>query len=46
MSDAYEKIFKSIESVLSEGFRTIDIMSEGMKQVGTKEMGDLILSKL
>ncbi len=46
MDDAYKKIFDAINSVLGEGYRTVDIMTEGMKQVGTEEMGDLIVSKI
>jgi 3-isopropylmalate dehydrogenase len=36
----------AILTVLNEGYRTYDIMSEGMKKVGTKEMGDLIAGKI
>lgn len=32
----------AVSSVLKDGYRTVDIMSEGMKQIGTKEMGDRI----
>ena len=32
----------AVQKVLTDGYRTGDIMSEGCKQVGTKEMGDLI----
>jgi len=32
----------AVRSVLAAGWRTGDIMSEGMKQVGTREMGKLI----
>ena len=32
----------AVQQVLKEGYRTVDIMSDGMKEVGTKEMGDLI----
>ena len=32
----------AVNSVLDAGYRTGDIMTEGMKQVGTKEMGDLV----
>lgn len=39
-------IEKAVEEVLSEGYRTPDMMSEGMKKVGTKEMGDLIAEKI
>lgn len=35
-------IEKAVEKVLDKGYRTVDIMSKGMKQVGTKEMGTLI----
>ena len=37
---------KLIEKVLKEGYRTTDIMSEGKTLVGTREMGDLIVSHL
>jgi 3-isopropylmalate dehydrogenase len=36
----------AILAVLNDGYRTYDIMSEGMKKVGTKEMGDLIAAKV
>jgi 3-isopropylmalate dehydrogenase len=36
----------AVESVLDEGYRTYDIMSEGKVKVGTKEMGDLIAKKV
>lgn len=32
----------AVNGVLEEGYRTYDIMGEGMKQVGTSQMGDLI----
>jgi len=35
-----------VDKVLQEGYRTYDIMSEGSKKVGTKEMGDLITKKV
>lgn len=37
---------KAIISVLEEGYRTYDIMSEGKTRVGTREMGDLIAKKI
>jgi 3-isopropylmalate dehydrogenase len=43
---AYDDIFNAITEVLEEGYRTGDIMTEGMKQVGTSEMGDLIAERL
>ena len=36
----------AVQKVLTEGYRTVDIMAEGMKQVGTKEMGDLIAERI
>lgn len=41
--EAYGRTMKAVERVLAEGYRTQDIMSEGMKQVGTAEMGEKIL---
>lgn len=35
-------IEKAVEKVLQDGYRTIDIMSEGKIQIGTSEMGDRI----
>ena len=32
----------AVAKVLKDGYRTIDIMSEGKTQIGTEEMGDLI----
>ena len=32
----------AVQKVLTEGYRTGDIMSEGCKAVGTEEMGNLI----
>lgn len=37
-----DAIEKAVAEVLKEGWRTIDIMSEGKNQVGTEKMGDLI----
>lgn len=36
----------AVQQVLKEGYRTVDIMSEGCKQVGTNEMGDLIAERI
>lgn len=38
-ADAVER---AVKAVLSKGYRTPDIMSEGMKSIGTTEAGDLI----
>ena len=39
-------IEKAVEKVLQDGYRTIDIMSEGKTQVGTATMGDLIAERI
>lgn len=36
----------AVQKVLTDGYRTGDIMSEGCKLVGTKEMGDLIVEAI
>ena len=36
----------AVQKVLTDGYRTGDIMSDGCKLVGTKEMGDLIAAAL
>jgi 3-isopropylmalate dehydrogenase len=36
----------AVLDVLKAGYRTVDIMSEGMKKVGTKEMGDLVAARI
>jgi 3-isopropylmalate dehydrogenase len=41
-----DAIEQAVQKVLTEGFRTIDIMSEGCSQVGTVEMGDLIAARI
>jgi 3-isopropylmalate dehydrogenase len=45
-SAANDDIENAVKKVLQQGYRTKDIMSEGMKEVGTKEMGDLIVQNL
>lgn len=37
-----DAIETAVAKVLKDGYRTIDIMSEGKTQIGTEEMGDLI----
>ena len=36
----------AVKSVISEGYRTVDIMADGMKQVSTAQMGDLIAERV
>ncbi|HJM82564.1 MAG TPA: 3-isopropylmalate dehydrogenase [Nitrospinota bacterium] len=44
--DAAKDIEDAIQNVLNGGYRTQDIYTKGMKQVGTKEMGQLIASSI
>jgi len=46
MDDAYTDIFNAVETVLEEGYRTGDILSDDVKLVNTKEMGDLIAAEI
>ncbi|MEE1314053.1 MAG: 3-isopropylmalate dehydrogenase [Lachnospiraceae bacterium] len=46
LDEEADAIEEAVKQVLAEGYRTIDIMSEGCKQVGTVEMGDLIAAHL
>ena len=41
-----QAIEKAVLAVLEDGYRTGDIMSEGMKKVGTVEMGKLVIDKI
>ena len=46
LDDAAAAIEVAVAKVLKEGYRTTDIMSEGMTLVGTDKMGDLIAERL
>ena len=39
-------IEQAVESALEEDYRTYDIMDEGKKKVGTREMGDLVVERV
>ncbi len=41
-----DAIEKAVTKVLQDGYRTMDIMSEGKIQVGTKKMGDLVAGRI
>ena len=41
-----DEIEKAVKAVLADGYRTVDIMSDGMKKVGCKEMGQLIIDQI
>jgi 3-isopropylmalate dehydrogenase len=40
------KVEQAVDSVLDQGLRTQDIMSDGMQQVGTEAMGDAVVAAL
>lgn len=44
--EAADKIEAAVRKVLQEGYRTVDIASEGTKVIGTKEMGQRIADAL
>ncbi|NJR21994.1 MAG: 3-isopropylmalate dehydrogenase [Richelia sp. CSU_2_1] len=44
--EAATKIEQAVVKVLDKNYRTGDIMSEGMKQVGCREMGDALIAVL
>lgn len=46
MEEEASAIEKGVEAVLNKGLRTADMMSEGMTQVGTREMADALLEEL
>jgi 3-isopropylmalate dehydrogenase len=41
-----ERIEQAVSTVLDQGLRTGDIMSAGMRQVGTAEMGAAVVAAL
>jgi 3-isopropylmalate dehydrogenase len=41
-----DSIENAVKSVLADGFRTIDIMQEGCKPVGTEQMGEEIANRI
>ena len=41
-----DAIEAAVKQVLKDGYRTVDIMSEGKTQVGTMQMGDLVCERL
>jgi len=44
--EAADAIENAVKQVLSEGYRTVDIMSEGCEKVGTEKMGELIAERV
>ena len=41
-----DAIEAAVDKVLKDGYRTGDIMSEGCRKVGCREMGDLIAERI
>jgi len=41
-----DRVDQAVSGVLDRGLRTADIMSDGMRQVGTVEMGDAVVAAL
>ncbi len=46
MDDDADKVEQAIATVLDKGYRTADIMQDGMKKVSTSEMGTAILDQI
>lgn len=46
MQDEADAIEIAVQKVLSEGYRTVDIYTDGMKKVGCSEMGSLIAERI
>ncbi len=44
--DEADRIEAAVSQVLDEGYRTVDIMSEGCTLIGTKEMGEQIAKRI
>ncbi|MEJ2143367.1 MAG: 3-isopropylmalate dehydrogenase [Gammaproteobacteria bacterium] len=45
-SEMADRIEKAVDKVLDQGLRTPDIYSDGMKKVGTADMGDAVVAAL
>ncbi len=46
LPDEARAIENAVKETLKDGYRTADIYTEGMKKVGTKEMGDRIVERI
>ena len=46
LDDLSDEIINAVRKSLKDGYRTADIMQNGMLNVGTKEMGDAIVSNI
>ncbi|MDR9459550.1 MAG: isocitrate/isopropylmalate family dehydrogenase, partial [Dehalococcoidia bacterium] len=41
-----DAIEEAVSYALEQGYRTYDIMEEGKKKVGTREMGDIVAKRV
>jgi 3-isopropylmalate dehydrogenase len=46
LKEAAEVIEQAVHRVLQDNYRTADLMADGMKRVGTKEMGELVRERI
>jgi 3-isopropylmalate dehydrogenase len=46
LEEEAKAVERAVDEALNEGYRTYDIMSEGKKRVGSREMGDIIAKKV
>jgi 3-isopropylmalate dehydrogenase len=46
LDGAHDRTFAAISTVLDQGYRTADIMSDGCTRIGTEKMGTRILEAL
>jgi 3-isopropylmalate dehydrogenase len=44
--DAAQRIERAVRRVLASGYRTADIAESGTREVGTAQMGDLVVAAL
>ena len=42
LDDLSDEIINAVRKTLKDGYRTADIMQDGMKKVGTSDMGNAI----
>jgi 3-isopropylmalate dehydrogenase len=45
-ADAADRIESAVKDVLASGLRTVDIWSEGTTKVGTRAMGDAVVTAI
>ena len=46
LPEAADRIDTAVAEVLEQGYRTADIVSDGLNQVGCQAMGELVLAQL